>query len=79
MQSLKIKITLILSLLFLFVFGQNNVLLVGYVYAENNRGLVGNVEVKILDYMTNVHPLDKKSLKELIETDQMGELMSKKD
>ncbi len=53
MQTLKIKTTLVLSLLCVFVFGQNNVLLEGYVYAENNRGLVRGAEVKILDHMTN--------------------------
>lgn len=53
MQTLKIKITLILSLLCAFIFAQNNVLLEGYIYAENNRGLVRGAEVKILDHQTN--------------------------
>ena len=53
MQALKIKLTLILSLLCVFVFGQNNVLLEGYVFAENNRGFVRGAQVKILDNQTN--------------------------
>jgi outer membrane protein OmpA-like peptidoglycan-associated protein len=53
MQALKIKLTLILSLLCVLVFGQNNVLLEGYVFAKNNRGLVRGAEVKILDHITN--------------------------
>jgi len=53
MQTLKITATLVLSLLCIFVYGQNNVLLEGYVFGENNRGFVRGAEVKILDHMTN--------------------------
>ena len=53
MRALKIKLTLILSLLCIFVFGQNTVLIEGYVFAENNRGFIRGAEVKILDNMTN--------------------------
>lgn len=53
MLSLKIKHTLLLSLLCTLVFGQNKILIEGVVHAEHNRGLIRNSEVKVLDLMTN--------------------------
>ena len=53
MQPLKIKLFVIFSLICFVALGQNNVLLEGYVSAENNRGFVKNAEVKILDHLTH--------------------------
>lgn len=53
MHTLRIKLTLILACLAVFAFGQNNILLEGYVFAENNRGFIRGAEVKILDHQTN--------------------------
>jgi len=53
MSTLKLKLTLILMMLCFFSFGQNTVLIEGYIYEENNRGLIRGAEVKILDNLTN--------------------------
>ncbi len=53
MKPIKFKLTIILTLLCFLSFGQNTVLIEGYVFEENNRGLIRGVDVKILDYNTN--------------------------
>lgn len=53
MGSLKLKLTLNLMMLCFFSVAQNTVLIEGYTYEENNRGLIRGVEVKILDNLTN--------------------------
>jgi len=53
MSTLKLKLTLSWMMLCIFSFGQNTVLIEGYIYEENNRGLVRGAEVKILDNLTN--------------------------
>ncbi len=53
MSTLKLKLTLGLMMLCFFTFAQNTVLIEGYIYEENNRGLIRGAEVKILDNVTN--------------------------
>ena len=53
MSTLNFKLTLCLMMLGVFSIAQNTVLIEGYVYEENNRGLIRGAEVKILDNLTN--------------------------
>ena len=53
MNISKLHFTFALSMFCVLSFAQNNVLIEGYIYEENNRGLISGVEVKILDQMTN--------------------------
>lgn len=53
MRALKLKLTTLLTMLCLFAFAQNNVLIEGYVFEENNRGLIIGADVKVLDAQTN--------------------------
>ena len=53
MRAFRTLLTFAFSVSFFFVVGQNTVIIEGYTYEENNRGLIKEVEVKVLDEMTN--------------------------
>jgi len=53
MRAYKIIMTLLLCMLYFFAVSQNNTVRIeGYVFEDNNRGLLKGVEVKILDQVT---------------------------